>query len=100
MSCDLQVNFPRWIKSTVSHRGASSFQQSDQADGLVVYGGRGGGGARISWASEGLPESLQSRQRRQEALGWASRLGWGCLGRCGSGWKGGTVLGLLALRCS
>lgn len=44
MSCDLQVNFPRWIKSTGSHRGASSFQQSGQADRLTAYAGRGGGG--------------------------------------------------------
>lgn len=42
MSYDLQVNFPRWINSTVSHKGASSFQQSGQADRLTAYGGRGG----------------------------------------------------------
>lgn len=41
MSCDLQVIFPRWINSSASHRGASSFQQSGQADRLRSLWGQG-----------------------------------------------------------
>lgn len=98
MSCDLQVNFPRWIKSTGSHRGASSFQQSGQADRLTAYGGREEEGTSISRASEELPKSFQSRQRRQEVLGSAGRLGMP--GQMWKRLKGGLALGLLLLRCS
>lgn len=93
MSCDLQVNFPRWIKSTGSHRGASSFQHPRaRTDSQPMGAGRRG--TSISRASEELPKSFSSRQRRQEVLG--RLVAWGCLGRCGSGWKGGLALAAVA----
>lgn len=92
MSCDLQVGFPRWINSTVSHRGASSFQQSGQAERLTAYGGRGSGWGPVFL---GLVRNCLSLC----SLGSGDRRPWGALvSWAGDAWADVEAAGKVALQ--
>lgn len=76
MSGDLQVNFPRWINSSASHRGASSFQQSGGADRLIR--GLWGQGRRWGLMFPGLVRSCQSlcSLGRGDGSPWGGLVAW------------------------